>query len=58
MPHSMRASWPTDVQREDLLRVVSSWLGNSPQIARQSYLLVLEDDFARASNAKRREKES
>jgi hypothetical protein len=54
----MRASWPTDVQREALLRVVSSWLGNSPQIARQSYLLVLEDDFARAAGAKRREKES
>jgi hypothetical protein len=26
-----------------------SWLGNSPRIAQQSYLLVTEDDFSKAS---------
>jgi hypothetical protein len=29
--------------------VVCSWLGNSPRIAQQSYLLVTEDDFAKAA---------
>jgi hypothetical protein len=33
------------------LHVVCSWLGNSPRIAQQSYLLVTEDDFARAAGA-------
>jgi hypothetical protein len=32
--------------------MVCSWLGNSPRIAQQSYLLVTEDDFAKASGAK------
>jgi hypothetical protein len=27
-------------------------LGNSPRIAQQSYLLVTEDDFAKAAGAK------
>jgi len=29
--------------------VVCSRLGNSPRIAQQSYLLVTEDDFAKAA---------
>lgn len=29
------------------------WLGNSPPIAQQSYLLVTEDDFAKAAWAKK-----
>jgi len=33
--------------------VVCSWLGNSPRIAQQSYLLVTEDDFARAAGTKK-----
>ena len=36
-------------QREFSLHVVCSWLGNSPRIAQQSYLLVTEDDFAKAA---------
>jgi hypothetical protein len=32
-----------------LLHVVCSWLGNSPRIAQQSYLLVTENDFAKAA---------
>ena len=37
--HSMRASRQTELQREFPLHVVCSWLGNSPRIAQQSYLL-------------------
>jgi len=39
----------TKLQREFPLHVVCSWLGNSPRIAQQSYLLVTEDDFAKAA---------
>jgi len=44
----MRASRKIERQREFPLHVVCSWLGNSPRIAQQSYLLVIEDDFAKA----------
>ena len=47
--HSMRASRQTELQREFPLHVVCSWLGNSPRTAQQSYLLVTEDDFAKAA---------
>ncbi|MFN9594639.1 MAG: hypothetical protein ACK56G_18275, partial [Pirellulaceae bacterium] len=40
--HSMRASRQTELQREFPLHVVCSWLGNSPRIAKQSYLLVTD----------------
>ena len=49
MFHTMRASRQTELQREFPLHVVYSWLGNSPRIAQQSYLLVTEDDFAKAA---------
>jgi integrase len=51
--HSMRASRQTELQREFPIHVVCSWLGNSPRIAQQSYLLVTEDDFARAAGVAR-----
>lgn len=51
--HSMRASRQRELQREFPLHVVCSWLGNSPRIAQQSYLLVTEDDFVRAAGAKK-----
>jgi hypothetical protein len=44
-----RASRQSELQREFPLHVVCSWLGNSPRIAQQSYLLVTEDDFAKAA---------
>ena len=44
-----RASRQTELQREFPRHVVCSWLGNSPRIAQQSYLLVTEDDFAKAA---------
>ncbi len=42
----------TELQREFPLHVVCSWLGNSPRIAQESYLLVTEDDFASGAGAK------
>jgi hypothetical protein len=45
----MRVSRQTELQREFPLHVVCRWLGNSPRIAKQSYLLVTEDDFAKAA---------
>jgi len=42
-----RASRQTELQREFPIHVVCSWLGNSQQVAQQSYLLVTEDDFAK-----------
>ena len=51
--YTMRASRQTELQREFPLHVVCSWLGNSPRIAQQSYLLVTEDDFAKAAGAMR-----
>ncbi len=44
-----RASRQSELQREFPLHVVCSWLGNSPRIAQQSYLLVTEDHFAKAT---------
>jgi len=53
--HSMRASRQTELQREFPLHVVCSWLGNSPRIAQQSYLLVTEEDFAKAAGVAKKE---
>jgi hypothetical protein len=52
--HSMRASRQTELQREFPIHVVCSWLCNSPQVAQQIYLLVTEDDFARAAGARKK----
>ena len=43
----------TELQREFPLHVVCTWLGNSPRIAQQSYLLVTEDSFARATGVRK-----
>ena len=43
----------TELQREFPLHVVCTWLGNSPRIAQQSYLLVTEDDIASATGVAR-----
>ena len=42
-----------ELQRAFPLLVVCSWLGNSPRIAHQSYLLVTEDNFAKAAGTKK-----
>ena len=45
--------WNTELQRQFPLHVVCSWLGNSPRIAQQSYLLVTEDDFSKAAGVQK-----
>ncbi|MBM3967120.1 MAG: hypothetical protein FJ308_18965 [Planctomycetes bacterium] len=49
MPAALRASRQTELQREFPLHLVCSWLGNSPRIAQLGYLLVTDDDFAKAA---------
>jgi integrase len=51
--HSMRASRQTELEREFPLHVVCSWLGNTEAVARKSYLLVTDEDFAKAIEPKR-----
>ena len=46
--HSMRASRQTELEHQYPTHVVCAWLGNSPQVARKSYLLVTSADFAKA----------
>jgi hypothetical protein len=55
MPHTAgcNLALKTERQREFPLHFVCSWLGNSPRIAQQSYLLVTEDDFAKAAGVKK-----
>ena len=48
--HSMRTSRQAELQREFPLHVVCSWLGNSPRIAQQSYLLVTDLPTGRISH--------
>ena len=45
----MRASRQTELQREFPLHVVCIWFRNSPRFAQQCYLLVTENDFAKAA---------
>jgi len=40
VPATLRPSKQTELQHEFPLHVVYSWLGNSPRIAQQSYLLA------------------
>ena len=47
--HSMRASRQTELDYQYPTHVVCAWLGNSPTIARKSYLLVTESDFEKAA---------
>jgi hypothetical protein len=47
--HSLRASRQKELEREHPTHVVCAWLGNSPKIATESYLLVPAEDFEKAS---------
>jgi len=49
----MRATRQTELQWEFPLHVVCTWLGNSPRIVQPSCLLVVEEEFARATGAKK-----
>ena len=46
--HSMRASRQTELEQQYPTHIVCAWLGNSPQVARKSYLLVTNADFEKA----------
>jgi integrase len=47
--HSMRASRQTDLENEFAPHVVCAWLGNSEAVAREHYLQVTDEHFARAA---------
>ena len=44
---NLRASRQTDLESTYPSHVTCAWLGNSPKIARQHYLMVTENDFAK-----------
>ncbi|WP_417378157.1 tyrosine-type recombinase/integrase [Gimesia sp.] len=45
---NLRSSRETELLEQFPIQTVVSWLGNSPQVALQSYLLVRETDFEKA----------
>jgi integrase len=47
--HSMRASRQTELEERFPLHVVCGWLGNSEEVARESYLLTSEAHFQAAT---------
>ena len=49
--HNLRASRQTELSEHYPSHVVCDWLGNSENIARQHYLQVLPEHFARAAKA-------
>lgn len=48
--HSLRASRQTELESTFPTHVVCEWLGNSVQVARESYLMVTDDHIAAAIN--------
>jgi integrase len=46
--HNLRASRETELVREHPVQVVTSWLGNTPNIALKHYLMVRDSDFEKA----------
>ena len=46
--HSLRATRQTELQEDFPAHVVCAWLGNTQQVARDNYLQVTDDHFARA----------
>ena len=46
---NMRASRETELLRSHPIHVAASWIGNSPQVALQHYLMVTEDDMRAAA---------
>ncbi len=46
--HSMRATRQTELERELPRYVVCAWMGNTAAVAEKNYLLVTEQDFAKA----------
>lgn len=46
--HNLRASLETDLCEVYPIQTVVAWLGNTPKVALNHYLMVRDDDFARA----------
>lgn len=49
--HSMRASRQTELEESFPTHIVCSWIGNSPDVAKESYLLTMPEHFARATES-------
>ena len=49
--HNLRASRQTELMQEEPEYKVCAWIGNSPQVARDHYLMITDDDYARAAGA-------
>ena len=49
--HNLRASRETELVNEHPVQVVTSWLGNTPNIALKHYLMVRDTDFEKALQA-------
>jgi integrase len=49
---NLRASRETELMREYPAHVVHAWLGNSREVAEDHYLMVTDEDYARASAAR------
>jgi integrase len=47
--HSLRASRQTELERDFGITAACAWLGNTPQVARASYLLVTSDVWKKAT---------
>lgn len=47
--HNLRSSRETELVKEHPLQVVCSWIGNTPEVAKDHYLQVLQEDYDRAS---------
>lgn len=47
--HSMRASRQTELERQFGITAACAWIGNTPQVARASYLLVTSDEWQKAT---------
>ena len=48
---NLRASRETELMRQEPAHVVHAWLGNSREVAEDHYLMVTDEDYARASAA-------
>jgi integrase len=47
--HSLRASRQTELERDFGITAACAWLGNTPQVARASYLLITSDVWKKAT---------
>ena len=47
--HNLRASRQTELMRVEPEHKVCAWLGNSPQVAKDHYLMITDEDYAKAA---------